>query len=152
MSYDVLAAKRQRLEASGAMPWPFTVGDEKFSFPPEPPAKMLPFLAELAPALDAAAQNDAELPTEVIIAFPGIVDSLLGDDADRFNRLHLSIQDISALIMTYFEEAFGGGPGESAASPGSSPREAKTQRQTSKRTTKSTSATTTARRARATAR
>lgn len=151
MPYDVLAAKRQRLEASGAMPWPFTVGDEKFTFPPEPPAQMLPFLAELAPALDAAAQDGADLPTKVITAFPGIVDSLLGDDADRFNRLHLSLQDVSGLLMTYFEEAFGGAPGESAGSRGSSSREPKTQRPTSKRTTKSTSATTTGRRARATA-
>jgi len=146
MPYDVLAAKRQRLEASGAMPWLFTIGEEQFSFPPEPPAAMLPFLAKMAPAIDAANETGADIPPEVITAFPQIITSLLGEQAERFERHALSVQDVAALLMTYFEEAFGGGLGESAGSPGSSPSEPKTQKRTSSRTIKSTSSTTTARR------
>lgn len=148
MSYDVLAARARRLEAEGRKPWQFTIGEDTYELPAEPPAELLPFLAQLAPLIDAKAEN-GELPTEVIVKVPEILHTVLGAaQAQRFNRHQLSIQDVAGLLMTYFEEAFGGGVPESAGSPGSSPTQGEptTPKRTSKPRTRSTSSSTTRRR------
>lgn len=149
MSYDVLAVRAQREEASGAKPWPFKFGIEEFELPAEPPADMLPILAELATHLDA--QNDAgpqgaKIPTQLVVALPNMLNMLLGDtDARRLATFRLSIQDVTTLLTTYLAESMGGGGlGESVPSPTSSPATPRTPRQTSKRTTGSRSSRTTA--------
>jgi hypothetical protein len=152
MSYDGLAARRQRQEAAGAKPWPFHFGEDHFEFPAEVPAELLPLLGQLAEFIDGAAQDgkqDGAVPKELVLALPSMLEHLLGkQDAQRLAAHRLSIQDVGDLLMTYFEESFGGGVGESAGSPGSSPGEPKTPKPTSARATKSTSRTTTARRKR----
>jgi len=146
MSYDGNAARRARQEASGAKPWPFHFGEDHFEFPAEVPADLLPLLSELAAFIDAGAPQGA-VPKELVLALPTMLRTLLGEsDAVRLEKHRLSIQDLGDLLMTYFEETFGGGVGESAGSPGSSrttggPR---TSKPTSRRTTGSTSRRTTA--------
>jgi hypothetical protein len=147
VTYDVLAARARRLEAEGRKPWPFTIGEDTYELPAEPPAELLPFLAELAPVIDA--NEGGELPTEVIVKVPEILHGVLGpEQAKRFNRHQLSIQDVAGLLMEYFEKAFGGGVPESAGSPGSSPTQGEptTPKPTSKPRTRSTSSSTTRRR------
>lgn len=150
MSYDVLAVRAQREEAAGDPgPWKFTLGDAHFELPSEPPAEMLPQLAELAQFLDKAegqTEMDASQAVGVMTALPKLLDELLGeDDAARLRAFRLSIQDVTGLLTTYMAERVGGGGlGESQPSPTSSPPTPRTQRRTSKRTTGSTSRRTTA--------
>lgn len=146
MSYDGNAARRQRQEAAGAKPWPFHFGEDHFEFPAEVPADLLPLLAQLAEFIDGQQESapGAQVPKELVLALPDMLKQLLGpQDADRLAAHRLSIQDVGDLLMTYFEESFGGGVGESAGSPGSSPSEPKTPKPTSTRSTTSTSRTTT---------
>ncbi|MGH6656633.1 MAG: hypothetical protein ACRDVE_15695 [Actinocrinis sp.] len=146
MSYDVLAVRAQRQEAAGVKPWPFHIGGDEFEFPAEVPDGMLAALADLAKFVDQIKPgSNQSAPPELLTGLTKLKSQLLAPaDAERLESHQLSINDTADLLMTYFEQTFGGGLGESAASPSSSPPTPTTPRRTSKRTTKSTSRTTTA--------
>lgn len=87
-TFDVNAARAQRLEAAGGHTWAFTLDNETFTLPRELPRTT-------ARAMAATDDNDIDAMLRL----------LLGDaQYERFARHDLTVQDIAAILNAYGEQ------------------------------------------------
>ena len=87
-TFNVNAARAQRLEAAGGHTWPFNLDDETFTLPRELPRTT-------ARAMAATDDNDIDAMLRL----------LLGDGQyERFALHDLTVQDIAAILTAYGEE------------------------------------------------
>lgn len=87
-TFDVNAARAQRLEAAGGHTWPFTLDNETFTLPRE-------LSRTTARAMAATDDNDIDAMLRL----------LLGDaQYERFARHELTVQDIAAILNAYGEQ------------------------------------------------
>ena len=88
MSFNVNAARAQRLEAAGGHTWPFTLDGRQYTLPRE-------LSRTAARALAQTDDNDIDAMLRL----------LLGDaQYERFATHELTVQDIAAILTAYGEQ------------------------------------------------